>query len=73
VYPDLRGDALIAGLSSRAIIRVGLDGQEAREIERYDMGARVRGVFQAPDGNLWALEDERQDSQGRLIKLTPKD
>ncbi|MGI9262796.1 MAG: PQQ-dependent sugar dehydrogenase [Woeseiaceae bacterium] len=67
-----RGDALIAGLSSQAIVRVGLDGEEAREIERYDMGARVRGVFEAADGALWVLEDERADSQGRLLKLTPK-
>ena len=66
-----RGDALIAGLSSRAIVRVGLDGMEAREIERYDMGARIRGVFEAADGALWVLEDERADSQGRLLKLTP--
>jgi len=71
-FPDWHGDALIAGLSSRAIIRVGLDGEEAREIERYDMGARIRGVFEAADGNLWVLEDERADSQGRLLKLTPK-
>ena len=67
-----KGDALIAGLSSRAIVRVGLDGNEAREIGRYDMGARIRGVFEAPDGNLWVLEDERADSQGRMLKLTPK-
>ena len=67
-----RDDALIAGLSSRAIVRVGLDGDEAREIERYDMGARIRGVFEAADGALWVLEDERADSQGRLLKLTPR-
>lgn len=72
-YPEWRGDALIAGLSSQAIIRVGLDGEEAREIERFDMGGRIRGVFQAPDGLLWALEDEARGSQGRLYKLTPKD
>lgn len=71
-FSGWKGDALIAGLSSRAIIRVGLDGAEAREIERYDMGARIRGVFEAPDGNLWVLEDERADSQGRMLKLTPK-
>ena len=68
---DWRGNALIAGLSSQAIVRVELDGDEAREIERYDMGARIRGVFEAADGALWVLEDERADSQGRLLKLTP--
>ena len=37
------------------------------------MGARIRSVAQAPDGALWVLEDERAGSQGRLLKLTPKD
>ena len=71
-FSGWRGNALISGLSSRAIVRVELNGDEATEIERYDMGARIRGVFEASDGALWVLEDERADSQGRLLKLTPK-
>ena len=71
-FPEWRGDALIAGLSSQAIVRVGLDGDEAREIERYDMDARIRGVFEAAEGSLWVLEDERANSRGRLLKLTPR-
>lgn len=70
---DWRGDALIAGLSSQAIIRVEIDGDRAREAERYPMGARIRAVVEAPDGALWVLEDEREQSAGRLLKLTPKD
>ncbi|MDX1404990.1 MAG: PQQ-dependent sugar dehydrogenase [Woeseiaceae bacterium] len=72
MFRDWHGDALVAGLSSRAIVRIGLDGDEAREIERYDMGARIRSVVQGPDGALWVLEDERLDSRGRLLKLTAK-
>lgn len=72
-FSDWRGDALIAGLSSRAIIRVELDGEVAREVARYEMGARIRCVAEAPDGELWVLEDERGDSAGRLLRLTPKD
>ncbi len=71
-FPEWRGDALVAGLSSRAIVRVGLDGEEAREIERYPMGARIRSVVQGPQGELWVLEDDRDDSRGRLLKLTPR-
>jgi len=67
-----RGNALIAGMSARAIVRVELDGDEAREVERYDMGARIRGVFEAADGSLYVLEDERADSKGRLLRLMPK-
>jgi glucose/arabinose dehydrogenase len=68
-FPDLRGSALIAGLASRAIIRVEIDGDQAHEAERYDMGARIREVEQGPKGNLWALED---GDGGRLLRLTPR-
>lgn len=67
-FPDWRGDALISGLSSEALVRVEFDGDNAREAARYDMGARIRAVAEAPDGTLWLLEDGKQ---GRLLKLTP--
>ena len=51
---------------------IGLDGEEAREVERYNMSARIRSIVQGPAGALWVLEDERDDSRGRLLKLTPK-
>jgi glucose/arabinose dehydrogenase len=73
LFPDWRGDALAAGLSSQAIVRIELDGDTAREVERYPMGARIRSVAEGPDGALWVLEDERGESQGRLLKLTPRD
>jgi len=49
-FPQWQGSALIAGLASRAIIRVEIDGDTAREAERYDLGARIREVEQGPDG-----------------------
>lgn len=73
LFGDWQGDALAAGLSSQAIVRIELDGDDAREVERYDMGARIRAVTEGPDGALWVLEDERRGSQGRLLKLTPAD
>lgn len=73
LFRDWRGNALVAGLSSRAIVRIALDGEKAREVARYDMGARIRSVVEGPDGALWVLEDERADSGGRLLKLTPKE
>jgi len=71
-FPQWRGDALISGLSSQAIIRIEFDGDRAREAERYDMGMRVRSIEQAPNGELWILEDGREGrgGQGRLFKLT---
>jgi glucose/arabinose dehydrogenase len=71
LFPDWRGDAFIAGLSAKAILRIKLDGERAQEIERYDMGVRIRTVVEGPDGALWVLEDERNASGGRLLKLTP--
>ncbi len=73
LFADWRGDALAAGLSSQAIVRIELDGDTAREVERYPMGSRIRSVVEGPDGALWVLEDERGDSTGRLLKLTPRD
>lgn len=72
LFDGWRGNALVAGLSSRAIIRIQLQGDSATEIERYDMGARIRSIDEASDGSLWVLEDEFRRSGGRLLKLTPK-
>ena len=71
-FSDWRGNLLIAGLSSQAIVRIETDGDSAREVARYPMGARIRCVVEGPDGALWVLEDERASSRGRLLKLTPK-
>jgi glucose/arabinose dehydrogenase len=72
LFSDWRGDALVSGLSSRAIVRVELDSHRAHEVERYEMGARIRCVVEGPDGALWVLEDDEEDSTGRLLKLAPK-
>jgi glucose/arabinose dehydrogenase len=72
-FADWRGNALAAGLSSKAIVRIALneDGS-ATEIERYDMGARIRSLEEAADGSIWVLEDDRDDSRGRLLRLEPR-
>lgn len=72
LFSDWKGNAFAAGLASQAIIRIELDGKEAKEVERFEMGARIRAVEEGPNGALWVLEDERRESQGRLLKLTPK-
>jgi aldose sugar dehydrogenase len=73
LFADWQGDALAAGLSSQAIVRIRLGEDSAEEVARYPMGARIRSVAEGPDGALWVLEDERRDSRGRLLKLTPAD
>ncbi|HEX9946238.1 MAG TPA: PQQ-dependent sugar dehydrogenase [Allosphingosinicella sp.] len=67
-FPGWRGDALVAGLSSKALIRVDLNGANAREAERWDMGKRIREVEQGPDGSVYLLED---GDGARLLKLSP--
>ncbi|MCC0031232.1 MAG: PQQ-dependent sugar dehydrogenase [Brucellaceae bacterium] len=68
MFEGWRGDALIGGLASQALIRVDLDGETAREAERFDFGARIREVEQGPDGALYVLED---GAGGRLLRLEP--
>ncbi len=72
LFADWRGDLLAAGLSSQALVRIEIKDNDAEEVARYPMGARIRSVVQGPNGALWVLEDERDESQGRLLKLTPK-
>jgi glucose/arabinose dehydrogenase len=71
-FPEWQGNLLIAGLSSRAIIRVEVDGDSAIEAERFEMEERIRSIVQGPEGNLWVLEDGGRGSPGRLLKLTPR-
>lgn len=68
MFPEWRGDALIAGLKSKAIIHVSIEGERATEVARYDMGERIRQIVQGPDGAIWVLEDIEN---GRLLRLTP--
>jgi glucose/arabinose dehydrogenase len=67
VFADWKGDALIGGLVSRALIHVALRGKEAEEVERFEWGERIREVEQGPEGALYVLEDQ---AGGRLLKLT---
>lgn len=68
MFGEWRGDALIAGLGVRAVVRVSIDGETATETGRYDMGERIREIVEGPDGAIWLLEDTEK---GRLLRLTP--
>ena len=71
-YPGWNGSGLIGGLSSQSLVRVAFDGDSAREVERYDMGTRIREVEQGPDGTVWLLEDGGRGAHGRLYRLDPR-
>ena len=66
-FPDWRGNALIPGLKSEALVRVAIDAKgRAKEVARYAMGERIRAVAQGPAGDVWLLED---GDGGRLLRL----
>ena len=67
-FPSWKNHAFIGGLSSRALIRVALDGDKAAEEEKINTGRRIRDVIQAPDGAILLLSD---GPQGELLRLTP--
>ncbi len=68
MFADWRGDIIMAGLKTKALIHIDVDGENAREIGRYDFGNRLREVLEGPDGALWVLED---GDGARLLRLTP--
>jgi len=68
LFADWKGDGFIGGLSSRALIRVEFDGENAREAERFSWRVRIREVAEGPSGAIWVLEDQ---ANARLLKLTP--
>ena len=67
LFRGWKGDALIPALSGQALIRIDIDGDQARKADHWPMGARIRSVDQGPRGEIYLLEDG-----GRLLRLEPK-
>ena len=68
---EWKGDFLIAGLSSQALIRLRVNNQRVVGEERLltDRDERIREVAEGPDGAVYLLTD---GDDGALLKLTPK-
>ncbi|MFA6116055.1 MAG: PQQ-dependent sugar dehydrogenase [Sphingomonas sp.] len=71
MFPAWKGDAFIGGLSSQSLLRIDLDGTNAKKGDQWPMGNRIREAEQGPDGAIWLIEDGTRGAAGRLIKLTP--
>lgn len=71
-FPEWQGNALLSGLSSKALIVVDLDSSNnssgSSERYRYDMGKRMRSVL-VVDGQVFMLEDKRG---AKLLQLMPE-
>lgn len=68
MFPEWQGHMLIGGLSSKAVIIVRINGSEAEEVDRIEMGSRIRDVEQAADGSVYLLTDENNGEVLRLHK-----
>lgn len=70
-FTEWKGNFLIAGLSSEALIRLVVRDDRVIGEERLltDRAARLREVVEGPDGAVYVLSD---GSEAELLKLTPK-
>lgn len=68
VFPDWRGSLLLGGLASEALIRVELGPDTPREVDRWEIGTRIRDVATDADGHIYLLED---GDEARLLRLIP--
>lgn len=65
-----RGDILIAGLNSQALVRLNIEGERVTGEERFALGVgRIRDIAESEDGVLWIVTDE---GNGRVLRLTPQ-
>ncbi|AQQ16267.1 Soluble aldose sugar dehydrogenase YliI precursor [Corynebacterium glaucum] len=69
LFPEWKGNAFLGGLSGQTIVRMQLneDGT-ATQLDKWDMGQRIRALEQAPDGAIWVMEDKG----GYLLELRPR-
>jgi len=67
-FGDWRGSLLLTGLQSKGIVRVVTSGDNAQEVQRIDLGDRIRDIAQGPGGSLYFITD---GTTGRLRRITP--
>tara|TARA_R110002126_G_scaffold8097_10_gene38866 strand:+ start:351 stop:1493 length:1143 start_codon:yes stop_codon:yes gene_type:complete len=72
MFPAWKGNLLIGGLRSSAIVRLELDGDKVVHEERLlqELEIRIREVVGGPDGAVYAITDE---SDGKILRITPAD
>jgi aldose sugar dehydrogenase len=68
-FPQWKGDALIPALTGQSLIRVDINGDDAKKADEWPMGARLRGIAQGPDGSVYILQD---GAGAKLLRLTPR-
>ena len=71
-FPDWKGNILVGGLASNALVRLVLTGGVVATEERYlhELHERIRDVRQGPDGLIYLLTEE---VDGAVLRLEPAD
>lgn len=69
-FPQWQGSLFSGSLAAADVRRIGLDKDgKVGQIERLEIGKRVRDVRQGPDGYLYLLTDE---VKGKLLRIIPE-
>ena len=70
LFPQWKGSGFIGTLTGKGLIRISLNGEQARKAQEWSMPrARIRWVGEGPDGAIYLLED---GPGGRLLRLVPR-
>lgn len=72
LFPELRGDLLVAALSGKSLHRLIMSGSRIEGEERLltDLDKRIRAVDVGPDGAIYVLTDA---DPGQVLRITPGD
>ncbi|MDE0591511.1 PQQ-dependent sugar dehydrogenase [Halocynthiibacter sp. C4] len=65
-FPDWRGSLLLGGLASQALVRVEINANSAREVDRWELDNRIRDVAADNAGHVYVLED---GEDARLLRV----
>ncbi|WP_292051693.1 MULTISPECIES: PQQ-dependent sugar dehydrogenase [unclassified Brevundimonas] len=68
MFPEWKGNALIAGLGGKHLVRLVIENNRVVGEERLltGLGSRIRDVAVAADGAVWVITDEED---GKLVRL----
>jgi glucose/arabinose dehydrogenase len=71
LFPEWQGDLFVGALAGRALVRLVLRDERVVGEERLltELGSRIRGVSEGPDGALYVLTD---GNSGKILRLVPK-
>ncbi|MEN8376063.1 MAG: PQQ-dependent sugar dehydrogenase, partial [Gemmatimonadota bacterium] len=72
-FPGWTGNAFVAALAQRHLLRLVVDGERVQHAERLleERGWRVRFARQAPDGTIYVGVDGGGAEGGLLLRLAP--